>query len=383
MPDDRHFWVLDSRVLEYVKFSEFHWWELLLIAAGLSLLLGYALLALFLDRRERARERRGRHRARLEAWLERCALDREELAALAGLAGSARSQALYRLLADPVRFETAVHEAAAAGEHLGFLDRVREVLGYASGNLHVPIVSTRQLVPGDHFRFSVWEEGRPQHHFGVVTAVSPAGVAVELTAAGFRSVQSRGAETDLFYLRGNDVEYRFPLAIRSADGERHRLLLAHQLVRGGQRPRGTRLPMMRAIAFRVRRPVGELEAEIAGVVGEEAAPAPARQGEERRGALLEMSEGGLSLVTQEPVAEGTYLDYEMPLPRGRLLPLVARVLDCRPFAGNRWLVRCELRGLSPTQRNTLSQALRLELQRRLRAMQDERRKRRRAEQRGA
>jgi hypothetical protein len=61
---------------------------------------------------------------------------------------------------------------------------------------------------------------------------------------------------------------------------------------------------------------------------------------------------------------------------------MGRVLDCRPFAGTRWLVRCEQRGLTSTQRNTLSQALRLEQQRRLKAMQAERRKRRREEDAG-
>ena len=52
------------------------------------------------------------------------------------------------------------------------------------------------------------------------SAVSPGGVSVELTEAGFDAVRGKGGEVDLFYLRGNDVEYRFPLVMRSADPAR-------------------------------------------------------------------------------------------------------------------------------------------------------------------
>jgi hypothetical protein len=388
MQDDRHFWVLDKRVLEYVRFNEFQWWELGAIAVVLGALGGYALLALYLDRRARARSRRRKQRARLEAWLEDWQLEPEELEALQGMAGGSRPEHLYALLADPVRFERAVHQAVQAEEPLRFIERVREALGYRSSNLHVPIASTRQLVAGDHFRFTVWEEGRPQHHYGFVTAVSAAGVAVELTEAGFKAVQQRAGEVELFYLRGSDVEVRFPLRIRSRDTDRHRLLLAHELVRGGHQARSTRLPMLRPIHFRLHAQLGRMEQEpTAGMPREadelappEAGPAPA--GKPMRGALLEMSEGGFSMVVLQPVAEGAYVEFELPLPRGRTLPIMGRVLDCRPFAGTRWLVRCEQRGLTSTQRNTLSQALRLEQQRRLKAMQAERRKRRREEDKG-
>jgi hypothetical protein len=384
MPQDRHIWVLDPRVLDYVKFSQFQWWELLAIAAVLAALFSYALLAVFLDRRARARNRRLKRLARLETWLEAWQLAPEEEQALWELAGDRNPLALYTLLADPGTFERAVHQALAGGERLPFTERVREALGYHSDNLGIPIVSTRQLRAGDHFRFAVWEEGRPQHHYGVVTAVSPAGVAVELTDAGCKAVVGTRGESELFFLRGNDVEVRFPLTVRSMDRERNRLLLSHQLVRGGQRARSTRLPMLRPIAFR-------LHAQLSGPTAE-AQRGPQAGGDElvgglpgreMRGALLEMSEGGFSMVILEPVAEGAYVEYAMPMPRGRTLPIMGRVLDCRPFAGSRWLVRCELRGLLPTQRSALSQMLRLEQQRRIKAMQAERRKRRKEEARQA
>ena len=389
MPDDRYFWVLDPRVLKYVRFAEFHWWQVLLILGVLGALASYALLAYVLDRRARARRRRIKQRARLDTWLAAWQLAPEEEDVLWELAATRDPLELYRLLADPVAFEAALHERLQGGERLAFIDEVRRALGYQSDNLATPIVSTRQLLPGDHFRFATWEAGRPLPHYGIVTAVSAAGVAVELNEAGFKAVTGTGGETDLFYLRGNDVEVRFPLVMRSMDAERHRLLLAHQLVRGGQRPRSIRLPMLRPVTFRLHT---QLSAPTAAQAA--ARPAPAREaddqaqpdaavagapGREMRGALLEMSEGGFSMVVLEAIAEGAYLEYPMPLPRGRTLPIMGRVLDCRPFTGNRWLVRCELRGLLPSQRNLLSQVLRLDQARRLKAMQDERRKRRRAE----
>jgi hypothetical protein len=385
MADDRHFWVLDPRVLKYVRFSEFSWWELVAIAGVLGALASYGLLAVFLDRRARARRRRNKQLARLETWLAAWQLAPEEEEALWELAGEHRPLALYAMLAEPRRFEAAVHAALAGGERLPFTERVRDALGYRSSNLHVPVVSTRQLEPGDHFRFTVWEEGRPQHHYGIVTAVTPAGVAVELTAAGLQAVQATRGENELFYLRGSDVEVRIPLQVRSVDAQRNRLLLAHQLVRGGQRPRSTRLPMLRSITFRLHTQLGAgtkvaQPAQAADELAPPPADAPEAAGRQMRGALLEMSEGGFSMVVLQAVAEGAYVEYAMPLPRGRTLPIMGRVLDCRPFAGTRWLVRCELRGLAPSQRSALSQALRLELQRRLKAMQAERRKREREEE---
>jgi hypothetical protein len=380
MNGEHHFWVIDPRVVEYVKFAKFHIWELWAIAIVLGALGSYALLALVLDRQARIRRRRQRQLARLETWLSAFQLEPDEEEALWSLSGDGRPHSLYAVLSDPGRFERAVHEALSGGEPMPFLERVRDELGYRSDNLSAPVVSTRQLMPGDHLRFTVWEEGRPQHHYGFITAVSPGGVAVELTEAGFRDVTTTKGMVELFYLRSNDLEVRLPFVLRSTDAERHRLLLAHQLVRGGQRPRSTRLPMLRAITFRLHAAQAAPPLHAPGEQPEPGQPlAGAVPGQELRAALLEMSEGGFSMVTLQPIAEGAYVEYALPLPRSRVLPLVARVLDCRPFAGNRWLVRCELRGLLPSQRNLLSQVLRLEQRQRLRAIQAERRKRRREE----
>jgi hypothetical protein len=386
MKEEQVHWLLDPRVLDYFKFRPFHWWEVGAIALVVGALAGYGLLVVFLDRRARAHRRRSKQLSRLETWLAAWQLAPEEEEALWELAGERKPLALYAVLADPVRFERAVHEALSGGEQLPFTAHVRDMLGYRSDNLSCPVVSTRQLMAGDHLRFTVWEEGRPQHHYGVITAVSPGGVAVELTEAGFRDVIGTRGAIEMFYLRDNDLEVRFPLQVRSSDAERHRLLLAHQLVQGGQRPRSTRLPMLRPVTVRVQSPLEEATGPVqpdwregappAAEPGQEPAPQVPRatQGRELRAALLEMSDGGFSMVTLHAVAEGAYVHYEMPMPRGRTLPIVGRVLDCRAFAGNRWLVRCELRGLLPSQRNTLSQVLRLEQARRVKALQAERRR---------
>lgn len=375
MQQDHFVWLLDPRVLEAFKFARFHWWELISIAVVLGALVAYAVLAVLLDRRARRRRRRAKRLARLETWLEAARLSPEEEESLWELAGEHKPLALYAVLADPVRFEHAVQQALGGGDRLPFLDRLRVLLGYCSDNPTCPVVSTRQLLPGDHLRFSVWEEGTPQGHYAVVTAVSAAGLAVELTETGFHDVTATRGVTELFLLRNNDLEVRFPLVVRSSDAQRHRLLLTHQVVRRGQRPRGTRLPLLRPIAFRVQaRPAAPELGELPDWLHPAAPPAGA-QGEEMRGGLLEMSEGGFSMVTVQAIPEGAYVHFDMPLPRSRMLPIVGRVLDCRSFAGNRWLVRCELRGLLPTQRNTLGQLLRLEQARRIRDIQAERRKR--------
>lgn len=370
MEANRQVWVLDPRILDYLKFDEFHWWEILLIIGSLSALASYFLLVIYLDRRARAREKRLKQLARLQRWLAEWDLTPTEVESLQALSGDRKRISLYRLLSEPARFEAAVHRAAEAGQPLSFAERVRDALDYHSGNLRVPVVSTRQLVPGDHFRFAVWEGGRPQHHYGQVITVGPAGLTLELTDDGFRAVRGKGAEMDAFYLRGNDSEYRFPLRIRGAVAGRNLLTLAHQLVGGGQRPRGARLPIVKPMSFRVRTELAGPEAPEANL---DLVPA-----QEMRGVLLEMSEGGFSLVLNSEIPGGSYVSFELPRPRRRTLAMMGRVLDCRPFGGNRWLVRCELRGLTATQRSVLGQLLRMERQRRLRLIRSEQRELRRS-----
>ena len=94
--------------------------------------------------------------------------------------------------------------------------------------------------------------------------------------------------------------------------------------------------------------------------------------------LLEMSEGGFSLVLNREIPGSSYVSFELPRPRRRTLAMMGRVLDCRPFGGNRWLVRCELRGHTATQRSVLGQLLRMERQRRLRLIRSEQRELRRS-----
>jgi hypothetical protein len=350
MPESRHFWVLDDSVLQYVRFARFDWWQIVLIAGGLFALFAYVVLAVVLDRRSRARSRRIRHLTQLETWLEAAGLGDAEREALGALAGDDRPETLYRLLSDPVRFETQVHLALERGEALSFAGRLREVLGYHSGNGRVPVVSTRQLVPGDHFRFVVWEVGHPRHQYGVVVAVQPGGLLVELTEEGYQVVRARLEDCELFYLHEDDRETRFPMAVRSLDEAHHRLLLAHRLREKAQRPRGTRLPIVRPVTFHLR-----------------PTPEPAGEpGSGERGVLLELSEGGFSLVLQQQLAEGSYVEFLLPRPRRDPMTILGRVLNCRPFTANRWLVRCEMRGLTSDARGLLGQLLRLELHRRLR-----------------
>lgn len=351
MEEQRQIWIFNREILEHLKFPEFEWWKLVLVFVVLGVLGFYFLLVIIVDRRNKKALLRRKQRARLEGWLEDWGLESAEEYALREMAGEEDPLSLFHMLDNPRRFEKRVHEAAGEGGGQSFLERVRRHLGYHSDNLSVPIVSTRQLIVGDHLRFLVRDGLRPYNHYGIVTAVELRGITVQMTAEGFLAQQGKARDTELFYLRGNDMEYRFPLQVRSENPRGNSLVLTHQLVERGHAPRFTRLPILRTFSFTVR---AELESQDDFEFVEDTVPP-----EKRKGVLLEMSEGGFSLALQSGVTAGHYIEFALPTPRGREIPIRGRILNCGPFGGGRWLVRCELRGVTPTQRSALAQLLRL------------------------
>ena len=83
------------------------------------------------------------------------------------------------------------------------------------------------------------------------------------------------------------------------------------------------------------------------------------------GVLLELSEGGFSAVLTRTFPAGVYFGFSLTLPRGRVLPILGRMIESRPFGGKSHIIRCEARGMSRERRNTLDRLLRTELNRRL------------------
>ncbi len=132
------------------------------------------------------------------------------------------------------------------------------------------------------------------------------------------------------------------------------------MVGNGQRPRSARLSLILEVPFRERVLQEEPAAEL-----DPTSPTS----REEQGLLLDLSEGGFSMAHSRPIAEGHFLEFALPLKRGRSRPrLTGRVVECRAFSGNQYLIRCELRGLTPSQRNMLHQVVRLEQQNRLKVL---------------
>ena len=352
MEEERQIWIFNREVLENLKFPEFDMWKLVLVFVVLGVLVSYFLFVIYLDRRSKKAALRRKQQARVEGWLEEWELESGEEKVLREMAGGEEDAlSLFQMLNHPRRFETRVHESFVEGGGHPFLDRVRRQLGYQSDNLSVPLVSTRQLIVGDHLRFLILDGLRPLNHYGIVTAVDTRGITVQLTEEGYLAQRGKALDSELFYLRGNDMEYRFRLQVRRENPRRNSLVLNHQLVERGHSPRYTRLPILRTFTFSVR---AELESQDDSIFVEDIRPP-----EQLKGVLLEMSEGGFSLALHSAVTDGHYIEFSLPTPRGREIPICGRILKCGPFGGNRWLARCELRGVTPTQRSALAQLLRL------------------------
>ncbi|MEE8434933.1 MAG: hypothetical protein V3S64_09120 [bacterium] len=358
MNPDRTIGELDPSVLEYFKFGAFSWWQLVIFFAAIAALAGYFFIGVLLNNMSNRRAKWAKQRSQVERWLEAWELDDAELEHLRLLAGELEPRSLYGFLGDPVRFEERIHEHWLAGRYFPVSERLRGQLGYYTDNLRGIVVSTRQLMPGDHFRFSTQAAGaKPRHFYGQMVSGGREGIVVEVSEGGCDFIRAHETESELFYLRGDDLEYRFPLKILGGDPQREHLVLAHQLVDFGHRPRAIRLPLVRPMEFSVRalpsddRAEDEQPGQIAGA--------------KVNGVLLELSEGGFSALVTRTFPAGVYFGFSLTLPRGRVLPILGRMIESRPFGGKSHIIRCEARGMSRERRNTLDRLLRTELNRRL------------------
>jgi hypothetical protein len=372
MESRKYFWVFDRAVFEQITLPEFTLLEGVLIVTALAALGLYLLLIVYLDARERLRARRGKQKAWLERWLAHAQLPPDEMEALERLAGEPTPIALYELLSNAARFETRVHEELEAGRPVSerLVDKLRDMLRFHSHNLRVPIVSTRQFLPGDAVRITVWQGGLPHHFYGKVTGCALRGFSVTLRPEAAKTVMAEGAPVELVYLRGLGLEYPFPgLSARAARGP-GRLRFQHALMHAQHGARQARLPVLMEVAFRRRALTDDAVSDL---------DPDAVAGKKERGLLLDLSTGGFALGHRHEFREGTYIEFTLPLKRGgRRLGLTGRVQECRPFSGNQWLSRCQLRGLSSLERNLLTQVLRTEQRRRSEALAPIRRRRAKA-----
>jgi hypothetical protein len=359
MNQERTFWILDPTVLRQIRMPEFGWYELVLLAATGAFFALYLFAVWYLDRRFTRKIKRDQKAADLERRLEQARLTQEERAALYALAGTRHEAKLLDFLTDPVAFEVRVHEALEAGEAAGldFLPRLRAHLGYQSNNFFVPLISTRQLLPEDGVRLSWQNSAQPTHHYGTVEAVGASTFTIRLGGAGLDPAEFHAGELELFAMRGQDLEHRFPFLPAEPLRNPARIVLRHALARLDRRPRQIRLPLLVEVIYEERSAHGR----AADALDPDLAP-----GEPERGMLYDLSDGGFALVARRAHALGRMLRLTVPLRRpGRQLLLLGRVAACRPLGGEQWMVHATLRGLSRKQRHFLHQVVMHEQHRRL------------------
>lgn len=228
MTEQPEFWLANGKIFEHFRFEGFSWWEILLVVLVLTTLCVYFFMVVLIDRRHRSSLRRRKVQKQLELWLEDWALEGPQLGLLRTLAEKKGPLALHRLLSDAGRFERAVHEGLARGLGLEFTDRIRGFLNYRSSDPRTTVISTRQLVVGDHLRFSLWEMSQPIHHYGRVISNKPMALVVQCTDEGWATIRGRADEVALFFLRDNDFEYPFPLRLQLQAAGENQLILEHQ-----------------------------------------------------------------------------------------------------------------------------------------------------------
>jgi len=351
MNEQRVIWILDPTVLKQIRIPEFGWIELGLFLCTVLFFVAYLFVVHVLDRRFAGFTRRRRKEEDLWRRLEPAGLDAPQWEALRALAGTRREGKLLEFLADPVRFESRVQRAHEAGEarELGFVPKLRGHLGYQSDNYLVPLISTRQLLPGDSVRLSPRHPDRLSHHYGTVDAVDGSTFTIRLGGAGLDPADLRAADMDLFVMRGQDLEHRFPFLPAGPPGHPARITLRHALARLDRTPRQIRLPLLIEVRYEERTPHGR----AADPLDPEMAP-----GEPGRGVLYDLSDGGFALVTARAHAPGKLLRLTIPLRRpGKTLPLQGRVANCRPLPHGRFMVHATLRGLDRQQRHFLHQVV--------------------------
>ncbi|MCZ6627610.1 MAG: PilZ domain-containing protein [SAR324 cluster bacterium] len=361
MSERRYFWVFDRTVFDQIKPPEFTLLEGVLIVLGLSALALYLLLVVYLDAKTKLHAKRAKQLAWLKRWLEHASLSQSELTTLDRLAGDETPQARHDLLANPVRFETRIHEELQEGRALSqsFAGKMRGKLGYTSENLRIPVVSTRQLQPADPIRLVLWKGGLPQHYYGQVLESGLSTFKIKVGPEAVKQLAAESAFVELFYIRGLGLEYQFSCRPKGTGAALDELVLHHALVQEGHGPRGVRLPVLVEVMFHAR----SLGQDAVYDLDPDTPPAF-----QEKGLLLDLSNGGFCMSHNQEIPQGHYIEFKLSLKKRRqVLQLTGRVQECRPFSGGQWLSRCELRGLDTAGRNFLRQVVRLEQQNRLKS----------------
>jgi len=357
MEDNGYIWMIDRRVLEYIRFHEFSWLEIGLIVVGLAALVLYGVFAYYVDRRTRHRERKKADRRKLSDWLGPMSLSQEEYNLLKGLTETNNWRGLYQLLSDAREFEVVLHKAISQDPALSALgEKVRETRRFKSNNLNIPVVSTRQFVNGDVFLLAVPEGSEENHLFAWVEKVTSEYFTLQFSDEDFKNVKKHQDKVESNYLRGMEIEHPFPWEVMGEDREHNLLLMRHTLTPTDRNPRKIRLPFGHNINVTIHGSLSPENLEDSNGNG--------TQGVTKSAQLLDLSDGGFSLLYENEIWKGHYITMHLSRTGGHGLPLTGKVLESRPFKDGKWLVRCEMKGVTPAKQSHLSLLLSREIERR-------------------
>lgn len=285
-------------------------------------------------------------RAALSAFVEHHGLAPEDLAFVRALARDASARPLevlthLDLFERTTRRALAAAKAASPGDPAERIARLRHALGFDRLPAHTPLLSTRELAPG-----TAVELERGGLRRGVVLAVDERALRVELDGA--LDLQP-GAELELGIVHAREARYaaRGSIAwIRPAPLETTHLALSHD-----EAPR--RIQRREHVRVRVEGPASLRPLRWPGV-------APARPpGPPRAIAaqLLDVSAGGLRVLTSEPLPVGVLVAASFAVGGERFEALAAVVLSAVGAAGGLRELHLELSNVSAPDRERLAGAL--------------------------
>lgn len=360
--EETKFWVFDYEKFRQIEFPKVDMVEIFLIIGGLTALVLYYFLTRTLHFRSQKKQKDTARYAQMGRWLNHAKLTPHQLENLSALADGDSPPALYSLLGNPFTFEKAIHRVVAktpeenekvSVSDLSFVEPLRDVLGYHTDNLRVPVFSTRQLMPGDPMRLTLWEGGLPRHCYGKVLSNSLEKFEMQLDATSLKTVPM-GEPVEVFYLRGDILEYGFACLPHTAGAGK--LVLHHALNRN--QARTARLLILMEMNVQILTSAEDFE--TASLIHPPPCP----------GLLLDLSTGGFAMATGKQTKAGDFLRFSLPLKRGRrkMLRLTGKVLETKPFSRGQWLSRCELKGLSRAEQGYLTQIVRLEQTNRTRVL---------------
>lgn len=218
--------------------------------------------------------------------------------------------------------------------------RLRRALGFHVLPEQVPLLSTREFASGARVSVDGVE--------GMVGEVNEAWFDVEVVADGVFAVRATDEVVRLAFVRGGEARYTARCRVAALTPARapRRLILRHD-----EMPE--RVQKRNAVRVAVRGAV-ELRPRVA-----EASSAEAVDGHEAvfHGELVDLSIGGLAMLSETKLAVGVRVRASFDWEGGAYRELPALVLGCTPHLRGRHLMRLEFRALPASEENRLAAAI--------------------------